>query len=353
MMKNKIWLMEGLSSQRDLIQGIKYFALKMQAELTIYASHRYERNEILSTADFSFIEPCTPEERMPFIYHKVEKYGIDAIHAGRDCLWFENHRMDIESSGASLSTGALGQQWLESADDKVTFSEVMEANQLAVVPSLRINSFEELQNHLDHSPFEGQQLCVKPVKGIYGMGFWRFDGSASSMSIFNHPENRIVHPQQYLTALSVEAQFNALVLMPYLPGPEYSVDILADNGEVLAAIARRKDGPLQYLENSGKAFELACSCASTLKADGLVNVQVRNDISGAPVLLEANMRPSGGIGNTFNSGVNLPGLFAFHKLGLMSKSEVINMAKNDFKSVTVRSITGAIDYPPSLINRLN
>ena len=43
-----------------------------------------------------------------------------------------------------------------------------------------------------------------------------------------------------------------------------------------------------------------------MKADGLVNVQTRNDVNGNPVLLETNMRPSG-VGYTLHSGVNLPG----------------------------------------------
>jgi hypothetical protein len=59
------------------------------------------------------------------------------------------------------------------------------------------------------------------------MGFWRFDDEASSMAVFNNPENRIVKPGQYIAALSAAKTFTPLVLMPYLPGPEYSVDILA------------------------------------------------------------------------------------------------------------------------------
>ncbi|PKD78415.1 ATP-grasp domain-containing protein, partial [Escherichia coli] len=107
--------------------------------------------------------------------------------------------------------------------------------------------------------------------------------------------------------------------MPYLPGPEFSVDILADKGEILAAVGRRKEGAIQYLVNEGSAWELACDCARVMKADGLVNVQTRNDVNGNPVLLETNMRPSGGVGYTLHSGVNLPGLFAAFKLGLMSE----------------------------------
>jgi hypothetical protein len=33
------------------------------------------------------------------------------------------------------------------------------------------------------------------------------------------------------------------------------------------------------------------------------------------------MRPSGGIGYTQHSGVNLPGLYAFHTLGLMDDDQ--------------------------------
>ncbi|UNK59944.1 ATP-grasp domain-containing protein [Buttiauxella ferragutiae] len=352
-MSNKIWLMEGLSSQRDIIQGMKSFAGKMRTDITVYASHRNERNEILSVADFSLAEPKDAEMRLPFILSTVAEWDINAIHTGRNCLWFENHRKEIEESGVSLTTGASGPQWLEMADDKVTFAQVMEENHLPAVPSLRINSIEELQHSLSHSPFEGQQLCVKPVTGIYGMGFWRFDDNASSMDVFNYPEKRIVHPGQYIEALAGTPAFTSLVLMPYLPGPEYSVDILADKGEVLAAVARRKEGALQHLENSGEAFELACACARAMKVDGLVNVQTRNNNSGRPVLLETNMRPSGGIGYTQHSGVNLPGLFAFHKLGLMSKTEVIEMAKNDFVPATVRSVTDVIGYSTHLTNRLN
>ena len=185
------------------------------------------------------------------------------------------------------------------------------------------------------------------------MGFWRFDDNASPMAVFNHPDHRIVTPQQYVAAASACESFEPLVLMPYLPGPEFSVDILADKGEILAAVGRRKEGAIQYLVNEGCAFELACSCARLMKADGLVNVQTRNDIHGKPMLLETNMRPSGGVGYTLHSGVNLPGLFATFKLGLMTKDAVVQSAKNAFSSVAVRSITDVIVYPQSLTNRLN
>ena len=141
--------------------------------------------------------------------------------------------------------------------------------------------------------------------------------------------------------------------MPYLPGPEYSVDMVVSQGTVLAAIGRRKVGVLQYLENEGEAIELAIDCARLMNADGMVNVQTRHNAEGKPLLLEINMRPSGGIGYTRHSGVNLPGLYAFHTLGLMDDEQVRQSAKTDFSPAVVRSVTDVIPYPASLTNRID
>nr|AAB37125.1 unknown [Serratia marcescens] len=53
----------------------------------------------------------------------------------------------------------------------------MEQKGLPVVPSWRVNTLTELKTHLAAPPFTDSPVCVKPVTGIYGMGFWRFDDS--------------------------------------------------------------------------------------------------------------------------------------------------------------------------------
>ncbi|BES86196.1 ATP-grasp domain-containing protein [Pectobacterium araliae] len=349
--------MEGLSSQRDMILAIASFAKTRGADVTIFASHRNERNEILSLADCAFLEPKDETERLSFILTTVKTLGIHAIHAGRHGRWCENHRHEIESLGVKLTTGTVNVESLLIADDKVSFAHEMEKLGLAVVPSIRVSSVDELRQQIAAAPFSGAPLCVKPVTGIYGMGFWRFDESASPMAVFTHPERRVVAPEHYLHALGLHAlseagNFSPLVLMPYLPGPEYSVDMLVEKGKVLAAVARRKAGALQYLENSGEAYQLAIACAESMQADGLVNVQTRHNDDSVPQLLEINMRPSGGIGYTRFSGVNLPGLFALRQLALLSAQQVAELAAAAFEPATVRTITDVVRYQTTLSNRL-
>ncbi|WP_312983660.1 ATP-grasp domain-containing protein [Atlantibacter sp.] len=352
-MTNKIWLMEGLSSQRDLIQGIRAFAHLKQTDVTVVASHRNDRHEILSLADIALIEPKDADQRLAFILSTVKKLGVKAIHTGRHAAWFEAHRPAITASGVTLTTGSLQPTMFALADDKVEYAHAMEKAGLPVVPSLRVESVDALRALIARSPFASKSLCVKPVKGIYGMGFWRFDESVSPMAQFINPDSRKVNARFYLSALEQAGEFEPLVLMPYLPGPEYSVDMLVEDGNVLAAVGRRKEGSLQYLENHGDAFELAKACARLMKADGLVNVQTRNTTSGKPLLLEINMRPSGGIGYTQFSGVNLPGLFAFRQLGLISQQDVLDEAERAFAPAIVRPVTEAVSYPPVLANQLS
>ncbi|MBM2915722.1 carbamoyl-phosphate synthase large chain, partial [Escherichia coli] len=128
-------------------------------------------------------EPEDPQKRLQFIQETIQTYGIHHIHTGRNSQWFEEHRSAIEPTGTTLTTGATGVDWLTLADEKVTFAQFMEQKGLPVVPSWRVNTLAELKTHLAAPPFTDSPVCVKPVTGIYGMGFWRFDDSASPMAV--------------------------------------------------------------------------------------------------------------------------------------------------------------------------
>lgn len=96
-----------------------------------------------------------------------------------------------------MTSGASNLNSLSVADDKYAFAQLMEKYHLPVVPSIRIESLDELKAFIANSPFDQVSFCIKPVNGIYGMGFWRFDSNFSSMAAFTHPENRRVNTQLY------------------------------------------------------------------------------------------------------------------------------------------------------------
>lgn len=98
----------------------------------------------------------------------------------------------------------------------------------------------------------------------------------------------------------------------YLPGTEYSVDLLADRGRVDAAVVRRRDAAVGGLATTAQVVDepdVAEAAVAIVEAIGLshvVNVQFRRDREGVPRLLEINPRTPGTIGLSVAAGANLP-----------------------------------------------
>jgi carbamoyl-phosphate synthase large subunit len=103
------------------------------------------------------------------------------------------------------------------------------------------------------------------------------------------------------------------IVQEYLPGEEYSVDVLADaGGRVVAGVPRvrvRVDSGVSVAGRTLHDRELEDIGAAVATVTGLTyiaNVQVRRDQAGRPALLEVNPRAPGSLALTMASGVDMP-----------------------------------------------
>jgi carbamoyl-phosphate synthase large subunit len=110
------------------------------------------------------------------------------------------------------------------------------------------------------------------------------------------------------------------LVQDYLPGAEYSVDVLADvTGHVVASVPRvreRVDSGVSVAGRTVHDSELERLGADVVRATGLTyvaNVQFRRDAAGRPALLEVNPRFPGTMPLTVASGVDMP-LMALNSL---------------------------------------
>lgn len=102
------------------------------------------------------------------------------------------------------------------------------------------------------------------------------------------------------------------MLMPFLEGPERSVDFSCYEGHLLGTVTRVKAKTSQMLFHDSYGEELAGLIAQTFKLTGVLNLQTIEDASGTQRLMEVNTRASGGIGMTGLTNVNLPALCLMH-----------------------------------------
>lgn len=330
-----IWFLQGQASQRDIILG----ALEaLPAGVLVFASHGGDRPEITGLAHGSFKEPEDREERIDWVLRTAIENSIKVILAGRVGGAYENRRADFERAGITLVTGGMSKRTFELVDDKANFTAEAERAGLACIPAITVENPEQLRAAYETlSPTS--EVCIKPVVGIYGQGFWRFKAGVDPFRCFANPDAREVDFETYHRIYSAGPAREPMLVMPYLPGPECSVDMVCEGGKVVAYVGRRKAGAHQTFERDTPATDLAVAAAQHFGCDGIINVQTRDGADGMPRLLEINPRYSGGVGYTREAGVNLAGIFAARRLGLPEPQ--ISWKEG----VRIRAITIAVTTP--------
>ncbi|MGO3541269.1 MULTISPECIES: ATP-grasp domain-containing protein [unclassified Pseudomonas] len=330
-----IWFLEGQASQREIILG----AIEaLPASVQVLASHRRDRPEITRVAHLSFVEPQDRGERIDWVIRTALEHSIKVVVAGRVGGAYEAHRAKFEAAGITLVTGGVNTRTFDLVDDKALFTAEAERVGLPCIPAITVKTAEELRAAYDTFRPSGE-VCIKPVVGIYGQGFWRFKEGVDPFRCFENPDARQVDFETYHRIFGAAPAREPMLIMPYLPGSECSVDMVCEAGKVVAFVGRRKADVHQTFERRSPATDLAIAAAEHFGCDGIVNVQTRDDASGNPHLLEINPRYSGGIGYTRETGVNLAGIFATRRLGFPEP------ATNWISGVRVKAITVAVPVP--------
>lgn len=353
-----VWLAEGQSSQRDMLASLQLLKSKSDPTLHIIASHRHERPEIFEFADSHYYEPTqntahqdddvSAEPLLPrwqFVLEQAQQNNVKVLLTGRNSIDYEAQRDAFTAAGIRLLTGASSVTALEIIEDKFAFMQHCHTHDIPVAEAWRFDTIDELKALLtehDHQP-----LCVKPVTGIFAQGFWRLDTGNkpdARYDSFEHlyfTEDKKISTEQFIHAYQhsqmVQKQPIPMLLMPYLAGQEYSIDVVCEFGEVLAAITRHKTGKIQHIGYDDSVMAVVIPLIKAFGCDGIVSVQTKADDSGQHRALEINSRPSGGIGYTTHSGVDLTQVGFGYWLGLTAKPNLEDIIK-EMTPCQVRSV---------------
>ena len=342
------WLAEGQSSQRDMLASLQALKTQSTTPFNIIASHRHHRPEIFEFADLVYREPVntaanndehTQAEsilpRWQFVLEEAQRQNVKVLLTGRNGIDYEAHRETFKAAGIRLLTGATSVAALQSIDDKFAFMQHCHAHDIPVADAWRFDNTAELEALL--AQHGHQPLCVKPVTGIFAQGFWRLDTgkpSGERYDSFEHlyfTEEKKINTTQFINAYAnsqmVHERPIPMLLMPYLSGQEYSIDVVCEHGEVLAAITRHKTGKIQHIGYEQSVMEVVIPLIEAFGCDGIVSVQTKADDDGQHRVLEINSRPSGGIGYTAHSSVDLTQVGFSYWLGLTDKPKLADITR--------------------------
>ncbi|MSP57443.1 MAG: ATP-grasp domain-containing protein [Flavobacteriaceae bacterium] len=235
----------------------------------------------------------------------------------------------IQKAGAQLLLSSA--QALSIANNKGKLYEFVQKLHLPI-PEYRIVSdaaaFEKASIELG---IKSRELCFKPVLGNGSRGFGRMVSFQQNQTNWMDQKAGILPLTlgEWLQRLPKHWEM-PLLLSRYLPGIEYSVDMLCNQGKTLLCIPRTRDKMIGGISVAGKFeqnFGLIAFCiqlAEALHLHGPIGMQWKEDQQGVPHLLEINPRLQGTTSAVALAGLNIPVLAIQMLLGRPSSQTVSN-----------------------------
>lgn len=245
----------------------------------------------------------------------------------RELIPLSRARQDLSSRGIYLPISDYNV--IEILNDKSKLSA--RAKELGVsVPEFHLaNDLNDIIAYVNSLGYPQKPICIKlPVSN--GMrGFRIFDASRDKMNellkekpigIYTTLEEFFIKFHDFVD------KFPPYMVMEYLPGPEWTVDALSNNGRMLACIPRLRERIKNGISFNAKVvkneriIEMTERLIEGLGIDGVVGFQFKEREDGTPCLIESNPRLQGTVILSACAGVNIP--YILVKIGLGEKFEI-------------------------------
>ena len=236
-----------------------------------------------------------------------------------DQEYFAAHRGMFEEHDLRVIVSDLDA--VSTANNKLELYELCNQTGLPVAAYVPLNGRTSLDAALHELGYPRRPVVFKLAHGSGGRGLAIVREGAS---IFASMHQRNGPPQMSPEELShtlAQMRSERGILCEYLPGDEYSVDVLSWHGEPIVSVVRQR-----YTSLGGTAWHaevvddadlrrLAEVVVQRLNLSYTSNVQFRRNAQGLPCLMEVNPRTPGTIGLTVQAGVNMPALALALALG--------------------------------------
>ncbi|MBZ4202272.1 MAG: ATP-grasp domain-containing protein [Methylovulum sp.] len=303
----KLWFNKTFSTISSVIYQLRQ-ALPVN-ELTIVATHIHSSAVVFLAADECYLEPesLAGEQYLHWCVQFCLDQHITAFWPGKEAALISEHHALFQAIGVKLFLVA-DSDTLKLLHDKAEFYRRLPAHIAKIMEVYAVNDSEQFNKACELLYTKHAVLCVKPAVSVFGLGFRILDTQETSVThIVKGTEYRLPLQELQLGLVNTPT-FATLLVMEYLPGPEWSVDCVGQSGRLLCAVQRKKSpqpGYGQQIDNNDEINTMVSQLTAHYRLNGLFNIQFKASAEG-PRCLEINPRPSGGVGMACLAGVNLP-----------------------------------------------
>jgi carbamoyl-phosphate synthase large subunit len=202
---------------------------------------------------------------------------------------------------------------LEIANNKSQLYQFLQWRDIAVPDFRVVETIGQFKEALLELGYPEKPVCFKPSVSNGSRGFRIIDDriDESRLLFQEKPGHCYIRSEEAIRILG-STTFPELLVSEYLPGEEYSVDCLANQGELIIALPRIRTKMLQGISvkgefiNDDSIIDYCRKIIASLQLHGNIGIQVKRAANGECLLLEINPRVQGTISAALGAGVNLP-----------------------------------------------
>lgn len=233
----------------------------------------------------------------------------------------KNHIPDFERIGVKVAL--TNNDYLDRANNKLCMYEDMRSAGLKTPQYFKVNSLEALHTGARLLGFPNNTVCVKVTESSGSRGVRIIKPHLSKADLFLNakPSSLFITMDEMDSILREFNVYPDMIVMEYLPGCEYTVDLLADNGNVVYIAGRRNTvsqtsiAMESIVEYNDYAYNVCTSLVRLFKLDGNIGFDFMMDANDTPVITDINPRITATIILYKEAGINFPYLRVKQLLG--------------------------------------
>jgi carbamoyl-phosphate synthase large subunit len=234
------------------------------------------------------------------------------------------HKQEFLQAGTRIIVSDA--EKLHLANDKLQLMQKLHQHGIAVAPYFAANTADEIATNAYALGYPEKKVCIKPALSNGSRGMRILDAGAGSFEAFFEQKPGNAHTTlESILELFGNSLLPSMLVMEYLPGEEYTIDALLDNGEPLLILPRKRIAMNNGIsvagvfENNEEIINYAAQVFRCMQLHGPNGLQVKRGEDGHFYVLEINPRLQGSTTTAMGMGINLPVLAVKQAMGMNIK----------------------------------
>ena len=325
----RIWLNHWFSTAYNIINLIRE-----EPGFYIIGTNEHKSSPIMTVCDEWYQEPVLKgREYVDFCLSFCKEHRIDVFMPRREMIAVSQYKELFTSIGVRVMVDDYSLVSLLNHKDQA-YAAFKEYNIGSIPEYYMVTNAAQFREAYEKLSASYKWVCFKFVKDEGGKSYRLIDNNRKGYtSLFKKQTTRMSFDSAY-EAIAERETTQPIMVMPFLPDDEVSVDCLMTSSGLIAVPRVKDPTRIEHIRYDEDILGMCRRFFEKFPLENPCNIQFKY-LDGVPYLLEVNTRMSGGVQmSCLASGVNIPNI-AVNKLLGIDRKWSCNMAEKDVTYVEI------------------